>query len=77
MARRPAATVRQDLARLLEAGHCADVELVLRGACFPVHRALLSARCPRLREVLSVTPPPAAPGRRPRIELRLQRMKIF
>lgn len=56
LARPPAATFKQDLSTLYDYKHCTDVDLVYRGACFPVHRALLSARCPYFRDLLSGCP---------------------
>ncbi|XP_046617499.1 BTB/POZ domain-containing protein 7 isoform X2 [Neodiprion virginianus] len=56
LARPPAATFKQDLSTLYDYKHCTDADLVYRGACFPVHRALLSARCPYFRELLTGCP---------------------
>lgn len=56
LARPPAATYKQDLSKLYDYKHCSDVDLVYRGACFPVHRALLSARCPYFRDLLAGCP---------------------
>lgn len=56
LARPPAATYKQDLAELYNYKYCTDVDLLFRGACFPVHRALLSARCPFFRDLLSKGP---------------------
>lgn len=51
---RPAArSCRADLGRLLESRLCADVTLAYRGTGFPAHRAILSARCPFFRDLLS------------------------
>lgn len=51
---RPAArSCRADLGRLLESRLCADVTLAYRGTSFPAHRAILSARCPFFRDLLS------------------------
>ncbi|XP_075556472.1 BTB/POZ domain-containing protein 7 isoform X2 [Dermacentor variabilis] len=52
-ARPPARSCRADLGRLLESRLCADVTLAYRGTAFPAHRALLSARCPFFRDLLS------------------------
>ncbi|XP_077522612.1 BTB/POZ domain-containing protein 7 isoform X1 [Amblyomma americanum] len=54
-ARLPARSCRADLGRLLESRLCADVTLAYRGTAFPAHRALLSARCPFFRDLLSET----------------------
>lgn len=56
LARPPATTFKQDLSTLYDYKHCTDVDLVYRGACFPVHRALLSARCPYFRDLLAGCP---------------------
>lgn len=56
LARPPAATFKQDLSMLYDYKHCSDVDLVYRGACFPVHRAVLSARCPYFRDLLAGCP---------------------
>ncbi|KAJ9595461.1 hypothetical protein L9F63_013372 [Diploptera punctata] len=56
LARPPAATYKQDLSTLYDFKYCTDVDLVFRGVCFPVHRALLSARCPYFRDLLAGCP---------------------
>lgn len=56
LARPPAPTYKQDLAELYNYKYCTDVDLLFRGACFPVHRALLSARCPFFRDLLAKVP---------------------
>ncbi|XP_026463303.1 BTB/POZ domain-containing protein 7 isoform X2 [Ctenocephalides felis] len=56
LARPPATTFKQDLCTLFEQKHCTDADLVFRGAIFPVHRALLSARCPYFRDLLAGCP---------------------
>uniref|UniRef100_A0A0K8SQ25 BTB domain-containing protein n=1 Tax=Lygus hesperus TaxID=30085 RepID=A0A0K8SQ25_LYGHE len=56
LARPPAATFKQDLSTLYDFKYCTDVDLVFRGACFPVHRAILSARCPYFRDLLAGCP---------------------
>ncbi|BES93865.1 BTB POZ domain-containing protein [Nesidiocoris tenuis] len=56
LARPPAATFKQDLSTLFDFKYCTDVDLVFRGACFPVHRAILSARCPYFRDLLAGYP---------------------
>ncbi|CAG5093963.1 Similar to BTBD7: BTB/POZ domain-containing protein 7 (Homo sapiens) [Cotesia congregata] len=73
LARPPAATFKQDLSTLYDYKHCTDVDLVYRGACFPVHRALLSARCPYFRELLSGCP---GYGARICLELRTPNLEI-
>ncbi|XP_063241295.1 BTB/POZ domain-containing protein 7 isoform X2 [Bacillus rossius redtenbacheri] len=56
LARPPAATYKQDLSTLYDFKHCTDCDLVFRGVCFPVHRAILSARCPYFRDLLAGCP---------------------
>lgn len=56
LARPPATTFKQDLAGLYDYKYCTDCELVFRGTVFPVHRALLSARCPYFRDLLAGCP---------------------
>lgn len=56
LARPPAATFKQDLSALYDFKYCTDADLVYRGACFPIHRALLSARCPYFRDLLMGCP---------------------
>ena len=56
LARPPAATFKQDLSALYDFKHATDCDLVFRGSVFPVHRALLSARCPYFRDLLAGCP---------------------
>lgn len=56
LARPPAATFKQDLAGLYDFKYCTDADLLYHGACFPIHRALLSARCPYFRDLLTSCP---------------------
>lgn len=56
LARPPAATFKQDLSALYDFKYCTDCDLVFRGSVFPVHRALLSARCPYFRDLLAGCP---------------------
>ena len=56
LARPPAATYKQALSTLYDFKYCTDADLVFRGVCFPVHRALLSARCPYFRDLLAGCP---------------------
>lgn len=56
LARPPAATFKQDLSALYDFKHATDCDLVFRGTVFPVHRALLSARCPYFRDLLTGCP---------------------
>lgn len=56
LARPPATTFKQDLSALYDFKYCTDCDLVFRGTVFPVHRALLSARCPYFRDLLTGCP---------------------
>ncbi|KFB36365.1 AGAP002951-PA-like protein [Anopheles sinensis] len=56
LARPPATTFKQDLASLYDFRHCTDCDLVFRGTVFPVHRAILSARCSYFRDLLAGCP---------------------
>uniref|UniRef100_A0A182SAT3 BTB domain-containing protein n=1 Tax=Anopheles maculatus TaxID=74869 RepID=A0A182SAT3_9DIPT len=56
LARPPATTFKQDLASLYDFKHCTDCDLVFRGTVFPVHRAILSARCSYFRDLLAGCP---------------------
>lgn len=56
LARPPATTFKQDLSSLYDFKYCTDCDLVFRGSVFPVHRALLSARCPYFRDLLAGCP---------------------
>lgn len=56
LARPPATTFKQDLSALYDFKYCTDCDLVFRGSVFPVHRALLSARCPYFRDLLAGCP---------------------
>lgn len=56
MARPPATTYKQDLAALYDTKTCTDCDLVFRGAIFPVHRSILSARCTYFRDLLTGCP---------------------
>ncbi|CAL4124520.1 unnamed protein product, partial [Meganyctiphanes norvegica] len=52
LARPPAPTYKQDLSDLFDYKYCTDVDLVFQGAIFPVHRAILSVRCPYFQNFL-------------------------
>lgn len=56
LARPPATTFKQDLSALYDFKYCTDCDLVFRGSVFPVHRALLSVRCPYFRDLLAGCP---------------------
>lgn len=53
LARPPASTYKQDLSDLFDYKYASDVTLIFQGACFPVHRAILSSRCAYFRELLA------------------------
>ena len=53
LARPPASTHKQDLSDLFDYKYASDVTLIFQGACFPVHRAILSSRCAYFRELLA------------------------
>ncbi|KZS20813.1 BTB/POZ domain-containing protein 7 [Daphnia magna] len=53
LARPPASTHKQDLSDLFDYKYASDVTLIFQGACFPVHRAILSSRCSYFRELLT------------------------
>lgn len=55
LGRPPAATFKQDLLMLYDYKHCFNMDLY-RGACFPVHEVVLSARCPYFRDLLAGCP---------------------
>lgn len=55
LARPEAATLRSCMATLFQHKHCADVDLLFQDACFPAHRAILAARCPFFKSLLSST----------------------
>lgn len=55
LARPEAATLRSCMAALFQHKHCADVDLLFQDACFPAHRAILAARCPFFKSLLSTT----------------------
>ncbi|XP_072346147.1 BTB/POZ domain-containing protein 7-like [Scyliorhinus torazame] len=52
IARPEASRLNEDLAKLYQFKYCTDVDLVFQGACFPVHRAILAARCPFFKTLL-------------------------
>lgn len=56
LARAPATTYKQDLSALYDFQYATDCDLLFRGNVFPVHRALLSARCPYLQKLLLTCP---------------------
>ncbi|XP_006632633.2 BTB/POZ domain-containing protein 7 [Lepisosteus oculatus] len=56
LARPEALTLQKDLADLYEYKYCTDVDLIFQDTCFPVHRAILAARCPFFKTLLSSSP---------------------
>ncbi|KAI8515043.1 BTB/POZ domain-containing protein 7-like [Branchiostoma floridae x Branchiostoma belcheri] len=56
LARPPSSLLQQDLSDLYDYKFCTDVDLIFQDACFPVHRAILAARCPFFRDLLCRAP---------------------
>ncbi|XP_039221795.1 BTB/POZ domain-containing protein 7 isoform X1 [Crotalus tigris] len=56
LARPEARTLQKDMAELYEFKYCTDVDLIFQETCFPVHRAILAARCPFFKTLLSSSP---------------------
>ncbi|KAE8586296.1 hypothetical protein XENTR_v10021619 [Xenopus tropicalis] len=56
LARPDARTLQKDMAELYEYKYCTDVDLIFQETCFPVHRAILAARCPFFKKLLSSSP---------------------
>ncbi|XP_030627490.1 BTB/POZ domain-containing protein 7 [Chanos chanos] len=56
LARPEARTLQRDLAALYQHKYCTDVDLIFQDACFPAHRAILAARCPFFKTLLSSSP---------------------
>ncbi|XP_026569124.1 BTB/POZ domain-containing protein 7 isoform X3 [Pseudonaja textilis] len=56
LARPEAKTLQKDMAELYEFKYCTDVDLIFQETCFPVHRAILAARCPFFKTLLSSSP---------------------
>ncbi|XP_072895251.1 BTB/POZ domain-containing protein 7 [Hemitrygon akajei] len=56
LARPDARTLQRDLADLYDYKYCTDVDLIFQDTCFPVHRAILAARCPFFKTLLSSSP---------------------
>ncbi|XP_049753575.1 BTB/POZ domain-containing protein 7 isoform X2 [Elephas maximus indicus] len=56
LARPEAQTLQKDMADLYEYKYCTDVDLIFQETCFPVHRAILAARCPFFKTLLSSSP---------------------
>lgn len=52
IARPSASTVSRDLTELFVFSYIADINLLFKGHQFPVHKAILCARCPLFRELL-------------------------
>lgn len=56
LARPETRTLQKDMADLYEYKYCTDVDLIFQETCFPVHRAILAARCPFFKKLLSSSP---------------------
>ncbi|XP_057714728.1 BTB/POZ domain-containing protein 7 isoform X2 [Corythoichthys intestinalis] len=56
LARAEAPSLPRDLAALYQHKYCTDVDLIFHGTCFPAHRAILAARCPFFKTLLSSSP---------------------
>ncbi|XP_025902532.1 BTB/POZ domain-containing protein 7 isoform X2 [Nothoprocta perdicaria] len=56
LARPEARTLQKDMADLYQYKYCTDVDLIFQETCFPVHRAILAARCPFFKTLLSSSP---------------------
>ncbi|XP_052390679.1 BTB/POZ domain-containing protein 7 isoform X3 [Carassius gibelio] len=56
LARPEARTLQRDLANLYQHKYCTDVDLIFQDSCFPAHRAILAARCPFFKTLLSSSP---------------------
>lgn len=52
VARPEASRLNEDLAKLYQFKYCTDVDLIFQDTCFPVHRAILAARCPFFKTLL-------------------------
>ncbi|KAI4892275.1 hypothetical protein NFI96_011999 [Prochilodus magdalenae] len=55
LARPEVSVLRSDMAAMFQHKHCTDVDLVFQDTCFPAHRAILAARCPFFKTLLSST----------------------
>ncbi|KFQ39031.1 BTB/POZ domain-containing protein 7, partial [Mesitornis unicolor] len=56
LARPEPRTLQKDMAELYQYKYCTDVDLIFQETCFPVHRAILAARCPFFKTLLSSSP---------------------
>ena len=56
LARPSAHSLRYDLSRLYDCKFCTDIDLIFKNNCFPAHRAILSARSPFFKSILSRYP---------------------
>ncbi|XP_077411529.1 BTB/POZ domain-containing protein 7 isoform X2 [Vanacampus margaritifer] len=56
LARAEAPSLPRNLAALYQHKYCTDVDLIFQGTCFPAHRAILAARCPFFKTLLSSSP---------------------
>ncbi|KAG7277305.1 hypothetical protein CRUP_005839 [Coryphaenoides rupestris] len=56
LARAEAPSLQRNLAALYQHKYCTDVDLIFQDTCFPAHRAVLAARCPFFKSLLSSSP---------------------
>ncbi|XP_038074595.1 BTB/POZ domain-containing protein 7-like [Patiria miniata] len=56
LARPSAASLKDDLLDLYDYKFCSDIDFIFRDTVFPVHRAVLSFRCPYFRKLMSQFP---------------------
>uniref|UniRef100_A0A2I3I0E7 BTB domain-containing protein n=1 Tax=Nomascus leucogenys TaxID=61853 RepID=A0A2I3I0E7_NOMLE len=56
LARPEAQTLQKDMADLYEYKYRTDIDFIFQETCYPVHRAILAARCPFFKTMLSSSP---------------------
>uniref|UniRef100_A0A2I2Z655 BTB domain-containing protein n=1 Tax=Gorilla gorilla gorilla TaxID=9595 RepID=A0A2I2Z655_GORGO len=56
LARPEARTLQKDMADLYEYKYRTDTDFIFQETCYPVHRAILAARCPFFKTMLSSSP---------------------
>ncbi|KAM9294092.1 BTB/POZ domain-containing protein 7 isoform 2-T2 [Gastrophryne carolinensis] len=56
LARPETRTLQKDMGDLYAYKYCTDVDLIFQETCFPVHRAILAARCPFFKKLLTSSP---------------------
>ncbi|XP_064809791.1 BTB/POZ domain-containing protein 7-like [Oncorhynchus masou masou] len=56
LARAEAPSLQRDLSALYQHKYCTDLDLIFQDTCFPAHRAVLAARCPFFKTLLSSSP---------------------